>query len=149
MKLEDEIAQKHFKNNYQRAIVNMIFSYNWMIDHHVKILKPYGITLQQYNILRILRGQHPKPATIKLIRERMLDRMSDASRIVEKLRIKGMIERNICDTDRRNVDVVITEKGLNLLAELDTVFNEMESSVLSLSEDEVKVLNELLDKMRG
>ena len=149
MRLEDEIVQRSFKNEYEKAIVNMVFSYNWLVNFHVDLLKPYDITIQQYNILRILRGQHSKPATIKLIKERMLDRMSDASRIVEKLRVKGMVERNICATDRRNVDVLITEKGLNLLAEIDKYEDEMEKRLSALNNDEVKQLNELLDKMRG
>ncbi len=149
MRLEEEIVQRSFKNEYEKAIVNMVFSYNWLVTFHVQLLKPYGITIQQYNILRILRGQYPKPATIKLIKERMLDRMSDASRIVEKLRVKGMVERNICAADRRNVDVLITEKGLNLLSDIDNYEDEMEKHLSALDENEVKQLNDLLDKMRG
>ncbi len=149
MRLEDEIVQRSFKNEYEKAIVNMVFSYNWLVNFHINLLKPYGITIQQYNILRILRGQRSKPATIKLIKERMLDRMSDASRIVEKLRVKGLVERNICASDRRNVDVLITEKGLNLLSEIDKYEDEMEKRLSALNNNEVKQLNDLLDKMRG
>lgn len=149
MKLEDEIAQKQFKNEYHKAGVNLIYTYNWFIAFQTSLLKPHDVTLQQYNILRILRGQHPNPATIKLIRERMLDKMSDASRIVEKLRIKGMVERNICASDRRNVDVCITQKGLDLLAEIDKRQHEAEEKMASLSPDEIKLLNDLLDKLRG
>lgn len=149
MRLEEEIVQRSFKNEYEKAIVNMVFSYNWLVNFHINLLKPYGITIQQYNILRILRGQRSKPATIKLIKERMLDRMSDASRIVEKLRVKGLVERNICASDRRNVDVLITEKGLNLLSEIDKYEDEMEKRLSALNNNEVKQLNDLLDKMRG
>lgn len=149
MKLEDEILQKHFRNEYHKAAVNVIYSYNWLVDFQVNLFKPYGITMQQYNILRILRGQYPKPATIKLIKERMLDKMSDASRIVEKLRIKGLVDRNICSGDRRNVDVCITDKGLELLSQVDKHDNEVDAKLSTLSEDEVKQLNELLDKLRG
>jgi DNA-binding MarR family transcriptional regulator len=149
MKLEDEILQKHFRNEYHKATVNVIYSYNWLVDFQVNLFKPYGITMQQYNILRILRGQYPKPATIKLIKERMLDKMSDASRIVEKLRIKGLVDRNICSGDRRNVDVCITDKGLELLSRVDKHDNEVDAKLSVLSEDEVKQLNELLDKLRG
>jgi DNA-binding MarR family transcriptional regulator len=149
MKLEDEILQKHFRNEYHKATVNVIYSYNWLVDYQVKLFKPYGITMQQYNILRILRGQYPKPATIKLIKERMLDKMSDASRIVEKLRVKGLVERNICSNDRRNVDVCITQKGLELLSQVDKHDEEVDTKLSTLSEDEVKQLNELLDKLRG
>ena len=149
MRLEEEISQSYFKNEYHKAVVNMIFSYNWLIDFQIRLLKPYDVTLQQYNILRILRGQHPKPATIKLIKERMLDRMSDASRIVEKLRIKELAERNICSSDRRNVDVQITEKGLSLLAEIDKHTEEIERKLSTLNETEITHLNNLLDKLRG
>lgn len=149
MKLEDEILQKHFRNEYHKAAVNVIFSYNWLVDYQVKLFKPYGITMQQYNILRILRGQQPNPATIKLIKERMLDKMSDASRIVEKLRLKGLVDRNICSNDRRNVDVCITEKGLRLLSQLDKYDDEIDAKLSTLKKEEITQLNDLLDKLRG
>jgi DNA-binding MarR family transcriptional regulator len=149
MKLEEEITQNSFRSEYQKASINLVFSFNWLMSHQINLLKPYGITLQQFNILRILRGQLPKPATIKLIKERMLDKMSDASRIVEKLRLKGLADRKICPHDRRNVDVCITEKGLNLLKGIDKIADEMDSKLSSLNEDEIKQLNYLLDKLRG
>ncbi len=149
MRLEDEIVQPKFKNESHKAVVNLIYTYNWLIDVHVKILKPYEITMQQYNILRILRGQHPKPATIKLIKKRMLDKMSDASRIVEKLRVKGLADRKICPADRRNVDVCITDKGLELLSKLDESFGVTEEKFSTLTEKEMLQLNNLLDKLRG
>ncbi len=149
MKLENEILQKHFRNDYHKATVNIIFSYNWLVDFQVMHFKPYGITLQQYNILRILRGQYPKPSTIKLIKERMLDKMSDASRIVEKLRLKGFVDRNICSNDRRNVDVCITAKGLELLSQLDKYDDELDARLATLKKEEIIQLNDLLDKLRG
>ncbi len=149
MKLESEIVQKKFKNEYHKAIVNIVFTYNWMIEKQTKQLKPYDISLQQYNILRILRGQHPNPATVKLIKERMLDKMSDVSRLVEKLRVKGLAEREICQHDRRNVDVCITKKGLELLKELDPKEKEMEEFMSNLDEKEIEQLNIYLDKLRG
>ena len=149
MRLEDEISQKHFINEYHKATVNIIYSYNWLVSYQIQVLKPHNITLQQFNILRILRGQYPKPATIKLIKERMLDKMSDASRIVGKLRIKGLVERTICPSDRRNVDVLITEKGLELLAKLDHYTDEMNNKLSALDESEIKNFNDLLDKLRG
>lgn len=148
MKLEDEISQKKFKSGYHKATVNVIFTYNWLRDIMVTALKPYGITMQQYNILRILRGQHPNPANIKLIRERMLDKMSDCSRIVEKLRLKGLIERTTCEMDRRHVDVVITQEGLDLLSKADRFNKVVEDRFSSLNPDEVEELNRLLDKLR-
>ena len=149
MKLEEEISQKHFRNEYHKAAVNVVYTFNWLNNQNVGFFKPLGITPQQFNILRILRGQHPNPATIKLIKERMLDKMSDASRIVEKLRIKGLVERNICSHDRRNVDVCITQKGLDLLAQIDLLDKEVDGRLSSLNEEEIKQLNDLLDKLRG
>jgi DNA-binding MarR family transcriptional regulator len=149
MKLEEEIEQKHFRNEYHKAAVNVIYTFNWIINQQISFFKPFGVTVQQFNILRILRGQHPNPATIKLIKERMLDKMSDASRIVEKLRIKGLVERNICSHDRRNVDVCITQKGLDLLSEIDKYDDEADKKLALLNKEEIKQLNDLLDKLRG
>jgi DNA-binding MarR family transcriptional regulator len=149
MKLESEILQKEFQNEYHKAIVNIVYTYNWIIEKQTKLLKSYDISIQQYNILRILRGQHPQPATVKLIKERMLDKMSDVSRLVEKLRVKNFVDRHICQHDRRNVDVCITEKGLELLKELDPKENEMEKLMSNLNESEIGKLNTYLDKLRG
>jgi len=149
MKLEDEIRQKKFLNNRNKTIVNIIFTNNWIVYNQACLLKKHNITIQQYNILRILRGQYPNPATIKLIKERMLDKMSDASRIVEKLRLKGLIDRKVCSDDRRNVDVFINKNGLKLLSEIDEKNDEIESIMSNLSEDELIQLNNLLDKLRG
>ncbi|MGL4597673.1 MAG: MarR family winged helix-turn-helix transcriptional regulator [Bacteroidia bacterium] len=149
MRLENEISQKNFRNDYHKAFVNIIYTNNWLLADQSIIFKPYDITAQQYNILRILRGNLPKPATIKFIRTRMLDKMSDASRIVEKLRMKGLIERNTNDSDRRNVDVMITAKGIDLLKSLDFMDEAYETKLNALNADEVRQLNDLLDKMRG
>ncbi len=149
MRLEDEISQKKFRNEYHKATVNLIFTFNWLRTYQEKVFKSCGITMQQFNILRILRGQYPNPANIKLIREMMLDRMSDCSRIVEKLRRKGLIERTVCPKDRRHVDVVINKKGLDLLSKLDSVSEEVDKYLSRLNEEEVTKLNELLDKLRG
>lgn len=149
MKIEEEIKQKQFKSEYHKAIVNIIFTYNWLIKNQVEILKPFDITLQQYNILRILRGQYPNPSTIKLMKERMLDRMSDCSRIVDKLLKKGFAERKLCKEDRRNVDVLITKNGLALLKNLDKKLESFDKDLMSLNTSEIKKLNNLLDKLRG
>lgn len=148
MKLEDEIGQKKFRNEYHKAAVNLIFTANWIQSFLGDTLKPYDLTVQQFNLLRILRGQHPSPASIKLLRERMLDKMSDASRLVEKLRKKGMVNREVSEIDRRNVDVVITEKGLETLSALDKYDNIYQERFSNLLEEEIVQLNNLLDKMR-
>jgi DNA-binding MarR family transcriptional regulator len=149
MRLEKEIKQHRFSNQYHKALVNIIFTNNWITSQQAEILKPHGITMQQYNVLRILRGQHPNPATIKTIKERMLDKMSDASRIVEKLRTKGLVERNECSRDRRNVDALITQKGRDLLAKIDAPEHLLENRLTALDSEEIKNLNCLLDKLRG
>ena len=149
MKLEDEIKQKAFKNDKHKLAVNIIYTHGWLINSQGEIFKKYDITIPQYNILRILRGQYPNPVNINLLKERMLDKMSDVSRLVERLRTKELIKRNICEKDRRRADVIITGKGLELLTELDDMETKFEAILNSLSNDEIKILNNLLDKLRG
>jgi len=150
MILEKEIQQvKPFRNNYHKASVNLIFTGKWMIQFHSDVFKKYSLTIQQYNILRILHGRNSGTATVKLIRERMLDRMSDASRIVELLRKKKLVERSICNEDRRKMDVIITQKGLDLLAETERENERMDKHLSALNEEEIVLLNNLLDKVRG
>ncbi|MBN2412999.1 MarR family transcriptional regulator [candidate division KSB1 bacterium] len=149
MKIEQEIKQKEFHSEYHKLLINIFFTNNRLLEKTVEQLKPYQLTPKQYNVLRILRGQYPNPATVKLIRDRMLDKMSDASRIVERLRVKGLIRREICDDNRRAVDVQITEKGLNLLKELDEQAIKWEQALKTLTVEEATQLNFLLDKLRG
>jgi MarR family multiple gene transcriptional regulator MgrA len=150
MLIEKEIHQvKPFRNSYHKASVNLIFTGKWMIQFHSNIFRQYNLTIQQYNILRILRGRYPLATTIKLIRDRMLDRLSDTSRIVELLRKKKLAERNICHNDRRKMDVVITKKGMGILDEMDKENERMDRKLYTLNEQEIVLLNELLDKLRG
>ncbi|MGD9900363.1 MAG: MarR family winged helix-turn-helix transcriptional regulator [Calditrichaceae bacterium] len=149
MELEKEIRQKTFKNDYQKLIVNILFTHGWLNSLLSKRLKSYGISPQQYNILRILRGQYPEPARVNLLKDRMLDKMSNTSRLVEKMRIKGLLERHICENDRRAVDVLITQNGLNVLKKIDELEKEWEKQFYTLSLNEVKELNNLLDILRG
>jgi len=149
MKLEEEIKQKKFNSEYHKLVVNLLFTGGWIGFYHSQQLKPYGLTIQQYNILRILRGQYPKPATVNLLIERMLDKTSNASRIVDKLVNKKFATRKICPEDRRSVDVLITDKGLELLKEIEIFEEENQKKFENLSENEIKNLNNLLDKLRG
>ena len=149
MKLEDEIKQSKFRNEQHKLSVNIIYTYGWLSNLQSRLLSESGLTSNQFNILRILRGQHPKPATINLLKERMLDKMSDASRLVERLRAKGLVSRSLSSEDRRRVDVSITEKGLRVLSEIDKLDAKSDSVFERLSPQEVKVLNDLLDKLRG
>jgi DNA-binding MarR family transcriptional regulator len=130
-------------------VVNIIFTSNWLNRHSTEILKPHDITLQQYNILRILKGQFPKPSTIGLLTERMLDKMSNASRLVEKLLAKGLVERNTCPKDRRQVHVLITEKGKDLVELLSKELDQHNLASDKLDEKELALLSDLLDKLRS
>ncbi len=147
MRLEDEIMQKKFKSELHKLLVNIIYTGNWLNSAHSKFYKQYGLTPQQYNLLRILRGQHPNCATVNLLTERMLDKMSNASRLVEKLRKKEYVKRIECPRDRRRVEVTITNKGLKLLKEIDDI--EYEKNFNNLTIKETKQLNDLLDRFRG
>ncbi len=149
MNIEKEIKQSKFQSEYHKMIINLLFTGSWLGLKNACYLKPYGISPQQFNILRILRGQHPKPATVNLLIERMLDKNSNASRLVEKLRVKKLVERAVCEEDRRAVNVIITEKALKLLEELDIEEKKWENDLMSLTEAEAKQLNYLLDKLRG
>ena len=149
MKLEDEIHQKKFKSDSEKLAVNLLYTGHWLNAHYDSFFKNSDITPQQYNVLRILRGQFPKPCNIKLIRERMIDRMSDASRIVDKLKNKELLSRKECPNDRRNVDILITEKGLELLKTLDDIELKFKNVFSSLNTREISELNNLLDKLRG
>ncbi len=149
MQLEDEIKQEKFATQEQKLTVNLIYTYYWLLDKLKEKLKPYGISMQQYNILRILRGQGSHPATINLLKERMLDKSSDASRLVERLRLKELVERIICPQDRRSVEIRISEKGLQLLEKIDKEENQFSGISKNLSAEEIMRLNNLLDQLRG
>lgn len=149
MKLEKEIQQKKFKNEYQKLTINVMFTANWLSAYLDSFFKGKEITLQQYNVLRILRGQYPNPSTIKLVRERLLDRMSDTSRMIDKLVAKELVVRTQSQKDKRGADVTITQKGLDILASLDFVDDGLVDKLKSLSENEAIILNDLLDKLRG
>ncbi|WP_139923931.1 MarR family winged helix-turn-helix transcriptional regulator [Hymenobacter sp. DG01] len=149
MKIEDEIKQSAFKDDYQKAYINLVFTAGWLQLRQSAMFKEYGLTLPQFNILRILRGQHPKPATVNLLIERMLDKTSNASRIVDKLEAKALVTRKVCPSNRRAVDIRITEEGLELLQRLDAVMEAQGTSLQNLSAQEAAQLSDLLDKIRA
>ncbi len=149
MKLEQEIKQKSFKNEYMKLAINILFTGNWMYFHHNHVLKPFDLTVQQFNVLRILRGQYPNPCTVNLIVDRMLDKSSNASRIVDRLVAKELVQRKQCQKDRRAVDVLITDAGLQLLEQADVAVAELEQHYNVLTTEEAHTLNELLDKLRA
>ena len=149
MELEKEIFNKTFDCNYNKAVVNVIYTYGWLTNHLKALLDKHNLTHQQYNVLRILRGQQPNPATINLIKERMLDKMSDASRIVDRLVQKKLVTRSTNKKDRRAVDISITQKGLDVLSEIRLDETTRDWLSPNLNEEEAAQLNLLLDKLRG
>ncbi|WP_353133436.1 MarR family transcriptional regulator [Pseudopedobacter sp.] len=149
MELEKEILNRRFESDFNKVVVNIVYTYGWVNNWLKAELDKYNLTLQQYNVLRILRGQIPNPATVNLIKERMLDKMSDASRIVDRLVAKQLVERKVCARDRRAVDITISQEGLNILEKIR--MDEIVKDILSknLTEQEAGLLSELLDKLRG
>lgn len=148
MKIEDEIKQSKFRSPYQKAVLNLIFTASWLQGRHQDFFKSAGITNQQFNILRILKGQYPKSTSATEIKSRMLDRNSDVSRLLDRLTAKKMITKQVCPNDKRAADITITEAGLTILADLEKRQSEIDG-VLNLSEEEAKQLSNLLDKSRG
>lgn len=150
MKLEEELKMDKFRSDYQRTMLNILFTSYWMEEKANEVFKTFGISMQQYNVLRILRGQKGKPANLFLIQERMIHKMSNATRLVEKLRLKGYVKRITCEENRRKVEITITEKGLQLLEDIEPKIKKSETDTFSnLSEKEAVQLGRLLDKMRG
>ncbi len=149
MKIEEEIKQKNFKTEAQKSYVNLLYTANWLDYTSRQFFERFDVTPQQYNVLRILRGRHPEPATVNYVRERMIDKSCDASRIIERLRVKKLLERKANKTDRRSVDICISSKGQGLLFSIDNEIHKLETIFNRLNDSELEVLNTLLDKLRG
>jgi DNA-binding MarR family transcriptional regulator len=147
MGIEQDISQASFRNDYQKGIINLIYTYNWMNEKMKKVFDSEDVTAQQYNILRILRGA-AKPISTLQIRERMLDKMSDTSRIVDRLVLKGLAKKTVCAGDKRLVDVSISSKGKALLEKIDLYEKDMDAILGNLTDADAKTLNKLLDKIR-
>jgi DNA-binding MarR family transcriptional regulator len=146
--IELAIKQSKFKSEHQKLAVNIMYTSGWLSSLHLQVLKPFGISTQQFNVLRILRGQKGTPLSINCLIERMIDKKSNASRIVDKLEEKTLVVRSICPDDRRQVEVRITPKGLELINSLDIHTEQFHSTLEALSEEEAYTVNTLLDKMR-
>jgi DNA-binding MarR family transcriptional regulator len=149
MSIEQDIKQEQFKNDYQKAAINILFTASWL--HHIDIarFRPHGITAEQYNVLRILRGSHPTPLMLSEITARMIDKSSNCTRLVEKLRQKGFVKREICADNRRQVDISITDKGLAILKKIDSNETEWLDSLKTITRTEARELNRILDKLRS
>jgi DNA-binding MarR family transcriptional regulator len=148
MSLEKDINQSKFNTEHQKVMVNIIYTANWMNEQLKSFFDKGDITQQQFNILRILRGAGEPISTLQ-IRQRMLDKMSDTSRIVDRLIIKGLVKKTLCPTDKRLVDISITAKGKKTLEKLDSLQIEMDTISFKLTDADAKTMNKLLDKMRG
>lgn len=148
MKLEDAINQKKFKSEFHKGFLNIIFTSKWIEGIQKDFFTEFDLTPQQYNVMRILRGQYPEAMTVSFIKERMIDKMCDASRMVDRLKSKGYIDKKTSKKDRRAASVVINEAGLSLLEKIDVKVHKIEDCLQNLSEEEVKTLNNLLDKIR-
>jgi len=147
MGIEKDIQQTHFRNEFQKMGINIIYTANWLNEKMGQILSTEDITQQQYNILRILRGSDTPLSTLK-IRERMLDKMSDTSRIVDRLVLKGLVEKSACMKDKRLVDITLSKKGLLLLEKLDSLNEPIDSILKGVTEKEATTINQILDKLR-
>ena len=149
MGIDQDIKQENFTSEEQKALLNVIFTGNWVAQQQHELLKPFGLTMQQYNVLRILRGQNGKPMTVLAIIERMLDRTSNASRLVDKLLEKKLVIRRECSNDRRAVDILILPTGLELLSEIDLIQKNWNQRFSKLGTTNLQQLNELLDQFRS
>ncbi|MEN9319316.1 MAG: hypothetical protein RIQ51_1004 [Bacteroidota bacterium] len=147
MGIEQDIQQASFRNEFQKMGINLLFTANWLNEQIGKILSEEGVTQQQYNILRILRGSATPLSTLK-IRERMLDKMSDTSRIVDRLIAKELVLKNTCEKDKRLVDITLSPKGLQLVDQLDQFNDRIDALLKGINESEAATLNQILDKIR-
>jgi len=148
MRLEEEIQQTKFQNVRQKLLINLFYTSNVLSTKMQDFLKSEMLTMQQYNILRILRGQYPNPSTNSLVKERMLDKNSDVTRIIDRMIRDRLVSRVNCESDRRRVDITITKIGLDKLKRLDAMSDQMETIASGLSEEESVQFNDMLDKLR-
>ena len=147
MGIEQDIQQPNFRNEFQKMGINLLFTANWLNEQIGKMLSEEGVTQQQYNILRILRGSATPLSTLK-IRERMLDKMSDTSRIVDRLISKELVVKNTCEKDKRLVDITLSPKGLDLVDQLDQFNDRIDALLKGINASEAATMNQILDKIR-
>ena len=149
MKVEQAIKQKSFKSQFIKLEVNLLYTASVISNYNTKFLRAYHISPQQLNVLRILRGAYPRALTMNLIAQRMIDKMSNATRLVDKLVIKGLASKKTNDFNRRQVDILITQDGLNLLINIDSEMDVLLKKYDVITEDDARQLNILLDNLNG
>ncbi|MEZ5015599.1 MAG: MarR family transcriptional regulator [Flavipsychrobacter sp.] len=148
--IEELIITKPMKDPYMRAYINIMYTGVWLQQNVSQVLKPFDITEPQYNVLRILRGQQGSPMNLYEIQDRMIQKMSNVSRLIDKLLVKGLVERNECQDNRRRVDIVIREAGLKLLEDIEQPLLAMLGNVSkNITEEEARMLGDVLDKLRN
>lgn len=148
-RIKEEIKQSHFRNSFQEAAINIIYTSGWLANKHKDFFSQFGITAQQYNILSILRGQQPNKISGSEIKTRMMDKNSDVSRLLDRLVLKNLIIKTQCPDDKRAADIQINRGGLDLLKRIDTQLTELDYILNKVTEIEAKQLSTLLDKLRG
>ncbi len=148
MSLEDDIKQEKFHSEQQKAAINILYTGNWLYNLNASNLKKFDITPEQFNVLRILRGSHPITMMLSEVTKRMIDKSSNCTRLVEKLRQKNFVNREICENNRRQVDISITDKGLQMLKKIDIDQSDWSKAIEKITKTEAKELNRILDKLR-
>jgi DNA-binding MarR family transcriptional regulator len=149
LKLEEAIKQKRFESPQIKAMLNIMYTANWLMGEFRDVYKPFGITPQQYNVLRILRGKHPESINPSEIKEVMIDKNPDITRLCDRLLAMGLIGRSIDSDNRRKMNIVITDQGLHLLAQIQPLLTERQTQILHRSDINFELLSELLDELRG
>ena len=149
MKIEEAINQKEFSSSYQKALINLKYTNNWLKEEGKATLEPYKITQQQYNVLRILRGAYPKVLSAGEIKKVMIDKSPDLTRLIDRLVLKNWVDRELCSENRRKVEIKINENGLEMLKKMDVAIKDSEKIMHALSPEEANILSDLLDKLRG
>jgi MarR family transcriptional regulator, 2-MHQ and catechol-resistance regulon repressor len=149
LKLEEAIKQKRFESPQIKAMLNIMYTANWLMGEFRDVYTPFGITPQQYNVLRILRGKHPESINPSEIKEVMIDKNPDITRLCDRLLAMGLIGRSIDSDNRRKMNIVITDQGLHLLAQIQPLLTERQTQILHRSDINFELLSELLDELRG
>ncbi|MFY8035237.1 MAG: MarR family winged helix-turn-helix transcriptional regulator [Flexibacteraceae bacterium] len=149
MKIEEAIKTRKFTTSREKALVNILYTYGWLFNKEKDTFKQFGITPQQYNVLRILKGQYPKSISTCDIKERMLDKNSDASRLVDRMFTHGLVERTVSEFDKRKVDIKISDRGISLLLAIHEQREKLDNIASALSEEDAESLSLLLDKLRS
>lgn len=149
MGLEEDVKQAKFTNEHQKVMVNILYTSSWLNNRNAAYFKKFNISPEQFNVLRILRGSHPNPMRLADIAERMIEKSSNCTRLVEKLRLKELVDRQLCESNRRQVDISITTKGLKTLSDIDEDYDQWLSIQKSITRAEAVELNRILDKLRS